>query len=86
MVCTADLVAAYIPPHGRGLDRGKFAFSSVNKSGQWARAAAVPLCDDGANGYEHPLLTSGHVREHCSIHPENRKNVRVKGSLYLFER
>lgn len=45
----------------------------------------VPLRDDGADGDEHPLLTSGHVREYCAIYAENRKNVRVKGSLDLFK-
>jgi hypothetical protein len=46
----------------------------------------VPLRDDGADSNEHSLLASGHVREHCPIYAENRKNVRVKGSLNLFKR
>ena len=45
----------------------------------------MPLRDDGADGDEHPLLTSGHVREYCAIYAENRKNVCVKGSLDLFK-
>ncbi len=45
----------------------------------------VPLRDDGADSDEHSLLASGHVREHCTIYAEKRKNIRVKGSLDLFE-
>jgi hypothetical protein len=45
----------------------------------------VPLCDDRADSDEHPLPVSGHVWENCPIHPENRENVRVEGSLDLFE-
>ena len=82
MACIADLVAAYMPPHGRGLDTWK---CGIEKRSMGEKRWCVQLCDDGANSDEHPLLASGHVREHCPIHPENRENVRVKGSLDLFE-
>ena len=49
------------------------------------KGRCVPLCDDRADSNEHPLSVSGHVREYCPIHPENRENVRVEGSLDLFE-
>jgi hypothetical protein len=45
----------------------------------------ILLRDDRANGDEHSLLASGHVREHCTIYAENRKYIRVKGGLDLFE-
>ena len=80
MACIAALVAAYMPPHGRGLGTDSLSVSSVRLVG-----VSVPLGNYGANSDEHPLFACDHMRKNGPIYSENRKDIRVKGSLYLIQ-
>ena len=79
--CTADLVAAYIPPHGKVLHSTQLSLRWNNERLEMF----IPLSDDRANSDKHSLPASSHVREYRTIYSENRKNVRVEGSLDLLK-